>query len=58
MAKLPNVHKFQMISATNVIILSMLFGTVIAKNLENLESNELVKEVSERLPLGVDRYIC
>ena len=43
MANLPNIHKFQMISATNVIILSMLFGTVIAKNLEDLERNELVK---------------
>ena len=43
LAKLSNVHKFQMISVANVIILSMLFGTVIARKLENLDSNELVK---------------
>ena len=42
-----NTYKFQMISATNIIILSMLFGTVIARKLENLDSNELVKESSE-----------
>ena len=49
-----NTYKFQMISATNIIILSMLFGTVIAKSLENLERNELVKEVSEWVPTSLE----
>ena len=31
MAKLSNVHKFQIVSVANVIILSMLFGTVAAR---------------------------
>ena len=32
----------------------MLFGTVIAKNLEDLERNELVKEVSEWVPPSLE----
>ena len=39
--------KFQIVSVANVIILSILFGTVAARKLENLDSNELVKESSE-----------
>ena len=45
-----STYNFQMISVTNIIILSMLFGTVLTKNLETLESNELVKEVSKWVP--------
>ena len=47
MAKPSNVHKFQIVSVANVIILSILFGTVDARKLENLDSNELVKESPE-----------
>ena len=50
MANLPNIHKFQVISATNIIILSTLFGTVLAKNLEGIKKNELVKETSKWEP--------
>ena len=49
-----NTYKFQMISVANIIILSMLFGTVLAKNLETLESNELVREVSEWVPHSLE----
>ena len=42
--------KFQVISATNIIILSTLFGTVLAKNLEGLRENELIKETSKWKP--------
>ena len=45
-----STYKSQMISVSNIIIFSMLLGTVSAKNLEPLESNELVKEVSKWVP--------
>ena len=50
MASLPNTNEFQVISATNIIIFSMLFGTVLAKNLEGIKENELVKETSKWEP--------
>ena len=45
-----NTNSFQVISVTNIIILSTLFGTVLTKNLEGLRENELIKETSKWKP--------
>ena len=44
MARTNNAHKVQTISMTNLVLLSILFGIAGARTLENLDSNELVKE--------------
>ena len=45
MASLSNTNRFQVISVTNIIILSTLFGTVLTKNLEGLRTNKRNLEV-------------
>ena len=43
MARTTNAHKAQTISMANLVLFSVLFGIAGARNLENLDSNELVK---------------
>ena len=43
-AKTSNAHKIRIISMANLILLSVMFGIAGARKLENLDSNELVKE--------------
>ena len=44
LARTNSAHKVQTISMTNLVLFSILFGLAGARTLENLDSNELVKE--------------
>ena len=52
-ANFSKANGFQMISTSNILILSTLFGLVLAKNIGEITENELVKTPLKRKTNGV-----